>query len=519
MRRVLVSFLLVLVALARPSLQTPSDASAPAVPGQFILEPAGDLIRTPDGSVAEGSLPLAFVRSPDDTGPDRGGRYLIAVNSGYGIQLRAKSNEGQQLLQVIDLAAQPSPAVVQSVYFPTPQSVNVGVAFGRKADASGAWPLYASGGVQDRVWLFTFTPGASAPLSPANDPATPVKAPFIALSSVAPGPQAKVDRERPGLLYPAGLAVSRSARQLFVVNNLADSLAVVKLDTPRQVRSIPLATPAKGHTFLYPYDVVTVGSDGKEKVFVSLWNQAAIAVVDPRRFTVKRRIPTGTHPTQSACVAPTAAGLLRRMREQRHGVDHRHGGRARNRASAGRPARTGDRSATARRPSPLDASGRTLFVGNALSNSVAVVRLGDAALETRGTQTQTMHLATMTRGGRSRVVGYIPTARYPSALAVVEGHLFVGNGKGEPPARPNAPTPDFPPNDKLRGAYSVSLMRSSIRRLPLPDGAALATMTTSRDARQRLGGCPGHVALPWSLTNHARHLRHQREPDLRSGAR
>ena len=144
----------------------------PAVPGQFVLEPAGDLIRTAEGAVAEGSLPLAFVRSPDDTGPDHGGRYLIAVNSGYGIQLHAKSNEGQQLLQVIDLAAQPSPVVVQSVYFPTPQSVNVGVAFGRKADTSGAWPLYASGGVQDRVWLFTFTPGASAPLSPANDPAT-----------------------------------------------------------------------------------------------------------------------------------------------------------------------------------------------------------------------------------------------------------------------------------------------------------------------------------------------------------
>ena len=493
MRRVLVSFLLVLVALARPSLQTPSDASAPAVPGQFILEPAGDLIRTPDGSVAEGSLPLAFVRSPDDTGPDRGGRYLIAVNSGYGIQLRAKSNEGQQLLQVIDLAAQPSPAVVQSVYFPTPQSVNVGVAFGRKADASGAWPLYASGGVQDRVWLFTFTPGASAPLSPANDPATPVKAPFIALSSVAPGPQAKVDRERPGLLYPAGLAVSRSARQLFVVNNLADSLAVVKLDTPRQVRSIPLATPAKGHTFLYPYDVVTVGSDAKEKVFVSLWNQAAIAVVDPRRFTVKRQIPTGTHPTQ-LLVSPDGRRLfVACANNDTVSIIDTAAEREIERVPVGLrgPAIVGNSTQAL----AVDASGRTLFVGNAMSNSVAVVRLGDAALETRY-QTQTMHLATMTRAAgpaswaTSRRLAIPPHWQWWRATSLSE------TAKASHRARPNAPTPDFPPNDKLRGAYSVSLMRSSIRRLPLPDGAALATMTTAVMRANGLVGAPVTSLFP-----------------------
>ncbi len=118
MRRVPLSILFVVLALVRPSMQAPTSGEIPAVPGQFVLEPAGDLIRTADGAIAEGSLPLAFVRSPDDSGPDHGGRYLIVVNSGYGVQLHAKSNEGQQLLQVIDLAAQPSPIVVQSGVLP-----------------------------------------------------------------------------------------------------------------------------------------------------------------------------------------------------------------------------------------------------------------------------------------------------------------------------------------------------------------------------------------------------------------
>src|SRR4029078_5753545 len=69
------------------------------------------------------------------------------------------------------------------------------------------------------------------------------------------------------------------------------------------------------------------------------------------------------------------------------------------------------------------------------------------------------------------------TARYPWALAVVDGVLYVGNGKGEPAARPNATTIAFPPTHSLRGAYSASLMRSSIRRVGVSNRSALATIT------------------------------------------
>jgi hypothetical protein len=116
------------------SPDTTAAATAPvqaAPPLQRPLDPAGDVVLRDDGSVAEGSLPVTMLRSPDTSGPGGGGRYLVVVNSGFGVQLRADANEGQQLLQVVDLAATPVPAVIQDVYFPSPQSASVGAVFAR----------------------------------------------------------------------------------------------------------------------------------------------------------------------------------------------------------------------------------------------------------------------------------------------------------------------------------------------------------------------------------------------------
>src|SRR2546421_12510336 len=73
------------------------------------ITPAGLLvIDATTRQPAVGALPVAFVRSPDKTGPDRQGRYLIAVNSGYGVQFNSATNKAQQSLSVIDLNARPA---------------------------------------------------------------------------------------------------------------------------------------------------------------------------------------------------------------------------------------------------------------------------------------------------------------------------------------------------------------------------------------------------------------------------
>src|SRR5215813_906169 len=279
-------------------------------------EPAGEgLTITPAGSLlldistrqpAIGALTVDFVRSPDRTGPEGNGRYLIAVNSGYGVQFNSSDNRGYQSLGVIDLNAKPAPLVVQNVYFPSPQSVNFGVVFSPKAEPDGSYALYVSGGFENKIWIFHFTPGNKAPITPASTgPSTNVEAPFIDLSgfsTVANSPRYNNDKLP---IYPTGLSLSPDGNTLFVANNLGDSLGIINdLRGTRTLERIPLpgrnGQPNAAH-FTYPYAALAVpGQNGEQtgKVYVSCWNDGSVAVVDlksnPRKVSY---ISVGHHPT------------------------------------------------------------------------------------------------------------------------------------------------------------------------------------------------------------------------------
>src|SRR5205807_6282349 len=134
----------------------------PAGEGRPIT-PAGALVM--DGAThlpAVGAMPMAMLRSPDALGRGGKGRYLLVVNSGYGIQFSEDTNEAQQSIAVIDLSASPELLVIQNVYFPAPQSANVGLAFS-PARTDGSYEMYVSGGFENKVWMFRFDPKAAAP--------------------------------------------------------------------------------------------------------------------------------------------------------------------------------------------------------------------------------------------------------------------------------------------------------------------------------------------------------------------
>src|SRR4029450_12603573 len=86
-----------LVCLIVVVLNVGSDSSArrqdePASEGRRI-SPAGSLLMdATTRQPAVGALPVDFVRSPDHAGRDGGGRYLVAVNSGFGLQFNAAGN-------------------------------------------------------------------------------------------------------------------------------------------------------------------------------------------------------------------------------------------------------------------------------------------------------------------------------------------------------------------------------------------------------------------------------------------
>jgi hypothetical protein len=201
----------------------------PASEGRTIT-PAGTLLSDATTRLpAVAPLTVDFVRSPDKNGPDDKGRYLIAVNSGFGLQFNAETNHGQQSLAVIDLNAKPAPVVIQNVYFPAPQSASVGVALTAQAEQDGSHLLYVSGGVENKIWIFRFTPGASAPITPASSgPNTRVEAPFIDVNGFAAHAPTPRYNGNFAPVYPTGLALGPDGETLFVANNLGDSLGIIR---------------------------------------------------------------------------------------------------------------------------------------------------------------------------------------------------------------------------------------------------------------------------------------------------
>src|SRR5882724_2273980 len=172
-------FLLICLAFCAGALcqQEPASEGRPITPaGALVIDASTHL-------PAVGAMPMAMLRSPDTLGHGGKGRYLLVVNSGYGVQFSEDTNEAQQSIAVIDLSASPEPVVIQNVYLPTPQSANVGLAFSPTARTDGSYEMYVSGGIENKVWIFRFDPKAAAPIGPGSPgPDTRVQAPSFEIS-------------------------------------------------------------------------------------------------------------------------------------------------------------------------------------------------------------------------------------------------------------------------------------------------------------------------------------------------
>jgi YVTN family beta-propeller protein len=481
----------------------------PASEGRPVT-PAGSLVQDlTTGRPAVGSLPVGFARSPDRAGPEGRGRYLVVVNSGYGVQFNSNTNRAQQSLAVLDLNAKPAPAVVQNVYFPAPQSANVGAVFSPRAERDGSFTLYVSGGFENKVWIFTLHPGASAPLVPVSPgPDTKVEAPFIDVGGFArSAPDPRYNGKR-AAVYPAGLDISGDGDTLFVANDLGDSLGIIRnLRGTRDLERIDLAGQ-KGRAgveteagagvergagvpenFVYPYAVVALPS--ARKVYVSCWNDASVAVVNfsggSRYITY---IPVARHPTALTLNADASRVYVVNSNADSVSVIDTKTDREVERIGV----RLAERAPVGSSPEGLALSvdGRTLYVANAHSNSVAVVELSDTA---RGAEERANPSS---RGrppqGRSTVRGFIPVGQYPSAIAVAGGSIFVGNGKGTGFANssmvvdnsgraPNLPNAGFPAGTGRGGGqggqYSVSLVAGNLSAVNEPGARELASYTQS----------------------------------------
>lgn len=523
---------LVSLTLRLPARQSPQTTAEPASEGRPITPAGSFVLDATTEQPAIGPLPVSFLRSPDHAAKDGAGRYILSVNSGFGVQFSASTNGAQQSLSVIDLNASPAPQVIQDVYFPSPQSAMVGAVFAPAISGDGAYTLYVSGGNENKIWRFRFTPGAPRPISPpSNGPDTKVTASSISVAGFAS--QAATPRFNNNLepVYPLGIALSEDANTLFTANDLGDSLGIIRdLRGDRRLFRIDLSDGKPGH-FVYPYGVAAwtpPNSHSTQKVFVSCWSTAQIAVVDPEHpekpavFISVERHPTAMIFNSSRTrlyVANSDADSISVIDPQS------------NRVIETIPVRLAEKALPGSSPEglALSADGAKLYAADSHSNAVAVISLSPSAqgrpsgssippAHRRGIVANADDDDDKPTSGRSTILGFIPSGQYPSALAIADGYLFVANGKGTGLAdsslqvtdtgrAPNAPNDLFPAGTgatKQGGQYIGSLIVGNISRLAEPDPHALADYTAQVMRNDGLTGAPD-VKL-FSGANPIRHV-------------
>jgi YVTN family beta-propeller protein len=456
----------------------------PAGEGRLIT-PAGTLVTDAATRLpAVGALPLAMLRSPDILGRDGKGRYLLVINSGYGVQFSAETNQAQQSIAVMDLNAQPEPMIIQNVYFPTPQSANVGLAFSPGSRGDGSFEMYVSGGFENKVWIFRFDPKAATPIQPGSPgPATKVTAPFLEISK--PGEVSPKDYNNgKAALYPAGLAMTADGDTLVTANNLGDSVTIVRAVRGEQrMERVDLHHRGKPNEYVYPYGVVALGSGKNARVYVSCWNDSSVAVIAlGAKAAVGEYIAVDRHPTAMVVNAGGTRLFVTNSDADNVSVIDTLTNKEIERIDV----RLAENALPGASPEgiALGADEKTLYVANAHSNAVAVVELSEKA---RGRSAE----ARVGGMAESKILGFIPTGQYPSAVAVADGRLFIGNGKGtgfEPSSirannsgrTPNPPNQAFPADKKKNrqgGQYSGSIVSGNISMVSLPDAPALARFT------------------------------------------
>jgi YVTN family beta-propeller protein len=245
----------------------------------------------------------------------------------------------------------------------------------------------------------------------------------------------------------AGLALSRDGRTLFILNNSDDQLYVLDAVSGATVGHVPVGD--------HPY-ACKLSHDGR-MLYVCCLGGSEVVAVDvhiPQSPSVRDHVATGEHPNDLvlslddrlyvSCANSDAVSVFD-LRTQH-------------------PLETIKTTLTPRSPSgstpvalSLTPDERTLYVANADNNDVCVVNVS--------------------RRGRSRVVGFIPTGWYPTAVLVTPDgkHVVIGSGKGIG-TKPNpSPRPVEPP---LGFQYIAFQLNGMISFVDAPSQDRLAAYTS-----------------------------------------
>jgi DNA-binding beta-propeller fold protein YncE len=367
--------------------------------------PTGARLASSGAGTPLGSMPLAMVYSP------HGDRIVVLLNGWR-----------EQGIQIVDRA---TGRVTQTLVQP---AAFVGLAFSPDGNT-----LYASGGNQDVVYRYAWRNGSAS------------LADSVVLAAKNP--------RQSGRRYPAGLAPSRDGRYLYVVENLADSLAVIELASGRVVQRLA--------TERYPYGVV-VAPDGT--VFASAWGGRSVSVFTPKSGAAPLadagRIAAGRHPSAMLLNRDGTRLFVASGSTDRVTVIDTH-----TRATVAQlldPPPAGPGEGSTPNALALSSDGTRLFVAEADNNAVAVF---DLSARVSGVASAS---------GGDTLVGRIPTQWYPTAVLASGDSLSVVTGKGAGTG-PDMDGPDpMHPREANSRAFTLGQTSGTLETFALARASAAA---------------------------------------------
>jgi DNA-binding beta-propeller fold protein YncE len=293
---------------------------------------------------------------------------------------------------------------------------------------------------------------------------------------------------------PCGLAVDRNGQRLFVADVLGDSVAQVSLGPIPATTDFSLGAnpallsipPAENRAeaaidnsdpdHSYPYACCL--DEKRQRLYVSLWAQAAVSVIDLRAGQILGRWPAEEHPCEM--VLTRSGRLLYAANANRNTVTLFDTATGRTLETLWAAFFPGAPPGSTPNSLALSPDGKTLYVANANVNAIAVFDVSAR------------------RNGAS--LGFIPVGWYPTSVRVTPDgrHLLVANGKGgSARANPRGPQPDKQSSEYIAGLYHGTLSVIDLPARAHRDGQMAAwTAEVCRRAPLRPGEAVASVAPP-----------------------
>ena len=395
---------------SRPAIELPGIRADGRVqlPNQWSLQPTGR-------QVVLGDFPVNIAVHPD-------GKYVAVLHAGFS------QHEVIVLELTGDRAAIRSRSALEAAFY------------GLCWSADGA-RLFCSGGPKERIEAFEFAAGQLGRRSELSVFAPP-----------AGSKPARPRKDEPACV-PAGIALSRDGRTLYVAGNRGHEVVALSIATTYRP-DVPASTgpsaetPPPLHIKLpadsFPYGCIL--DEERGRLYVSLWGQARVAVFKVPLTAASAPAeywPTEDHPNEMLLTRD--GGTLYVANANRNTVSAIDTATGRTRELLCSALFPDAPNGSTPNSIALSLDEKTLYIANADNNNIAVM---DVAIP-----------------GRAQSRGFIPVGWYPTSVRLTPDgkHLLVANGKGTTPkANRNGPRPAASRRDH-RGVHRQPVPRHAER--------------------------------------------------------